>query len=72
MLRTIAGMKRWRRGTYRFGVQQELISDWLKYVRAALESNYDSALHIAQSIESVKGYGDTYERGLRRYKDAIH
>ena len=72
MLRVIAGMKRWRRGTYRFAVQQELISDWLKHVRAALESNYDSALHIAQSIESVKGYGDTYERGLRRYKDAIH
>ena len=72
MLRTIAGMKRWRRGTYRFAVQQELISDWMKRVRAALESNYDSALHIAQSIESVRGYGDTYERGLGRYKDAIH
>lgn len=72
MLRAIAGMKRWRRGTYRFSVQKKLISDWLKHVRTALESNYDSALHIAQSIESVKGYGDTYERGLRRYKDAIH
>jgi indolepyruvate ferredoxin oxidoreductase, beta subunit len=70
-LRAIAGMKRWRRGTYRFLVQQALIASWLKQVREALASDYDNALHIARSIEMVKGYGDTYERGLRRYKDAI-
>lgn len=71
MLRTIAKMKRWRRGTYRFSVQQDLISGWLNSVRSSLESNYDAALHVAQSIESVKGYGDTYQRGLERYMDAI-
>jgi indolepyruvate ferredoxin oxidoreductase, beta subunit len=71
LLRAIAGMKRWRRGTYRFLVQQELIASWLKQVREALASDYDNALHIARSIETVKGYGDTYERGLMRYKDAI-
>lgn len=71
MLRTIAKMKRWRRGTYRFSVQQKLIAKWLQRVLAALESDYDNALHIAQSIESVRGYGDTYERGLKRYEEAI-
>ena len=71
MLRLIAGMKRWRRRTYRFVVQQELISSWLKNVRSALQSNYDGALRIAQGIESARGYGDTYKRGLKRYKDAL-
>ena len=65
-------MKRWRRRTYRFAVQQELIADWLDRVRVALDSNYDSALHIAKSIESVRGYGDTYQRGIRRYEEAVN
>ncbi len=71
MLRTIAKMKRWRRGTYRFGVQQALIENWLGRVTKALESSYADALHVAISIETVKGYGDTYARGLKRYEEAL-
>jgi indolepyruvate ferredoxin oxidoreductase beta subunit len=71
MLRLVAGMTRWRRSTYRFAVQQDLVAGWLENVHIALQSNYDSALRVAGSIESVRGYGDTYERGLKRYKDAL-
>lgn len=71
LLRTIAKMKRWRRGTYRFGVQQALIENWLGRVTKALESSYADALHVAISIETVKGYGDTYARGLKRYEEAL-
>ncbi len=72
MLRTVAKMKRWRRGTYRFPMQQKLIAKWLQRVFDALESDYDGAMAIARSMESVRGYGDTYERGLKRYEDAVH
>ena len=71
MLRTIAKMKRWRRGTYRFNVQQERIADWLELLKSALTDDYDRALLIARSMEMVKGYGDTYKRGLARYEEAI-
>ena len=71
MLRTIAKMRRWRRGTYRFKVQQERIVNWLELLTTALTDDYDRALLIARSMEMVKGYGDTYERGLARYEEAI-
>ena len=71
MLRAIAKMKRWRRGTYRFKVQQERIAEWLELLTRAMADDYDQALLIARSMEMVKGYGDTYERGLARYKEAV-
>lgn len=71
MLHTMAKMKRWRRGTYRFGVQQKLIDDWLRRVTEAAEDDYDYALSIAQCIGIVKGYGDTYQRGLTRYRATV-
>lgn len=70
-LRLLAGLRRWRRGTYRFAVQQQLIGDWLADIRAELKSDYDGALAIANCIEMVKGYGDTYERGLSRYRETL-
>lgn len=68
-LATLAKLKRWRRGTYRFATQTQLIGDWLDRVLAAADR--DSALVMAQSIGMVKGYGDTYERGLHRYQQIM-
>jgi len=71
LLHTLAKFRRWRRGTYRFKQQQELIYDWLDRVINAAVDDYDYALSIARCIEIVKGYGDTYQRGLTRYRAAI-
>lgn len=71
LLHTLAKLRRFRRGSYRFAKQQSLISDWLERVTLALRDNYDDALSIANCIEIVKGYGDTYERGLARYSATI-
>jgi len=68
-LSILAGLKRWRRGTYRFSTQTALIEDWLARIRYAGSPDY--AVEIAQSIGMVKGYGDTYERGLHRYQKII-
>jgi indolepyruvate ferredoxin oxidoreductase beta subunit len=71
MLDILSRMRRWRRGTYRYKVQQKLIGEWLESVRNALGENYDYALSLASCIEIVKGYGDTYQRGLTRYRTTV-
>ena len=52
-----------------------MIGDWLESVRNALGEDYDYGLSLACCIEIVKGYGDTYQRGLTRFQttvDAVH
>jgi len=72
LLHTLAKFRRWRRGTYRYKRQQDFIHDWLdRVINAAVNNEYDYALGIARCIEMVRGYGDTYERGLTRYRAAI-
>ncbi len=68
-LAALAGLKRWRRGTYRFATQTRLIEDWLARIHGA--GDHDFALAVAQSIGMVKGYGETYERGLHRYQKIL-
>jgi indolepyruvate ferredoxin oxidoreductase beta subunit len=71
MLYMISRLRRWRRGTYRYKVQQRLIGEWLESVRNALGEDYDYALSLARCIEIVKGYGDTYQRGLTRFRTTV-
>jgi len=71
LLRSIAGLRRWRRGSYRYGVQWQHIGTWLAETEILLGSNYDDALAVARAVESVRGYSDTYERGMRRYRDTL-
>lgn len=71
LLYIMAKLRRWRRGSYRFKIQEELISGWLQRINAAAVDDYDYALSIAQCIEILKGYGDTYQRGLTRYRAAV-
>ena len=71
LLHMLSKFRRFRRGTYRYKNQQDLIHDWLDRVINAAVDDYDYALAIARCIEMVKGYGDTYQRGLTRYRAAI-
>lgn len=71
LMHTLAKLRRWRRSSYRFKIQLELIEDWLNRIRNALVGSYDYAQEIAQCIELVKGYGETYHRGLLRYRQAL-
>jgi indolepyruvate ferredoxin oxidoreductase beta subunit len=67
----MAKMKRFRRVTYRYKQQHAFINDWLDRVTAAVCDDYDYAMSIARCIEMVRGYGDTYERGLTRYHATV-
>ncbi|HMA06794.1 MAG TPA: indolepyruvate oxidoreductase subunit beta family protein, partial [Ramlibacter sp.] len=68
MLYLVAGMKRWRRGTLRFGVETERIERWLDQIAQAAGLNPRLAVEVAQCQRLVKGYGDTHARGLRNFE----
>jgi indolepyruvate ferredoxin oxidoreductase beta subunit len=70
-LSLLARLRRWRRATYRYAAQQRHIEAWLKAVQNAVASDYESAVALAESVQIVRGYGDTYERGLRRFRATI-
>ena len=71
MLRLLARTRRWRRGTLRFENQHAMIDAWLETVRNLIQSDYDAAVAVASSIEIVRGYGDTWQRGFSRYQTIV-
>ena len=68
LLYTLAGLKRWRRSSLRFQVENRRIEDWLERIAAAAAINPQLAAEVAQCQRLVKGYGDTHERGVRNYE----
>jgi len=67
MLRTVAGMKRWRRSTLRFADENRRIEAWLSSIAEAAAHNPELAVEVALCQRLVKGYSDTHERGLRNF-----
>ncbi|MDP2332589.1 MAG: hypothetical protein Q8M19_18015, partial [Reyranella sp.] len=66
-LRFLASLRWWRPRTFRFVEEQAEIDRWLASIRAAAPSSVDLAREIAESARLIKGYGDTYKRGLQNY-----
>jgi indolepyruvate ferredoxin oxidoreductase beta subunit len=69
LLYFVAGLRRWRRGTLRYRLEQQRIDAWLESIEglAARPGGYDAAIELAECQRLVKGYSDTHERGLRNY-----
>jgi indolepyruvate ferredoxin oxidoreductase beta subunit len=70
LLHALAGFRRWRRRTLRFAAEQARIEAWLADIRRAAEADPARALEIVRCQRLLKGYGDTHERGSRKY-DAV-
>jgi indolepyruvate ferredoxin oxidoreductase beta subunit len=65
----VARLKRWRRGSLRFVVEQARINAWLGDVHAAAARlDLPLALEIVRCQQLVKGYGDTHARGWRNFE----
>ena len=67
MLRTVVGMKRWRRSTLRYAEENRRLEGWLQRITLTAAHNPELAVEVAQCQRLVKGYSDTHERGLRNY-----
>lgn len=67
-LRLLAGLRWWRPHTFRYIEEQTEIERWLAAIRAAAPLSLDMAREIAELARLIKGYGDTYKRGLGSYR----
>ncbi|MBN9516076.1 MAG: indolepyruvate oxidoreductase subunit beta family protein [Alphaproteobacteria bacterium] len=67
-LRLVAGLRWWRPRTFRYVEEQAEIERWLEQIRAASRLGVDLAREIAELARLIKGYGDTYKRGLGNYR----
>jgi indolepyruvate ferredoxin oxidoreductase beta subunit len=67
-LRLLAGLRWWRPHTFRYVEEQDEIERWLGQIRAAAPLSVDLAREIAECARLIKGYGDTYKRGLGNYR----
>jgi indolepyruvate ferredoxin oxidoreductase beta subunit len=66
-LRFLASLRWWRPKTHRYVEEQAEIERWLGEIRAAQALGLDFAREIAESARLIKGYGDTFKRGLGNY-----
>ncbi len=71
LLYGLASMKRLRRRTLRYAGERQFLSSWLATVRQAAAADPAIGTEFAKLRNLVKGYGETYERGLTKYR-AIH
>jgi indolepyruvate ferredoxin oxidoreductase beta subunit len=68
LLYILAGLRRWRRGSLRYALENARIEAWLQAIHATAPSDPALAVEIARCQRLVKGYSDTYERGLRNFE----
>jgi indolepyruvate ferredoxin oxidoreductase beta subunit len=63
LLRCLAFMRRARRGSLRYVVENQRIESWLAQIAGIAPRDYALAVELAECQTLVKGYGDTHERG---------
>lgn len=67
MLRAVAGLRRFRRGTLRFSEEDGRIEAWLEAIARHAPTHYALAVELARAQRLIKGYGETHERGWRNF-----
>jgi indolepyruvate ferredoxin oxidoreductase beta subunit len=68
VLRFLSAMRPMRPRSLRYVEEQERIDGWLADVRGSIVADPALALALARSQRLIKGYGDTFERGLRNFR----
>ena len=63
LLRSLAALRRFRRGSLRYEIENARIEAWLKQIAEIAPRNQTLAVELAECQTLVKGYGDTHERG---------
>jgi indolepyruvate ferredoxin oxidoreductase beta subunit len=67
LLSWLASRRRTRRNTLRYKRENAAIEAWLATIAAAARDNIDAAIELARCQDLIKGYGETHERGLRKF-----
>ena len=67
LLYGLAGLRRWRRGTRRFQLENQRIEQWFAKAVEVARTDAPLALEILRCQRLLKGYGGTHERGWRNF-----
>lgn len=59
----VSQLRRWRRHSLRFAVEQRRLEAWLATIQAIASTDYELAIAAAESQKLIRGYGDTQRRG---------
>jgi indolepyruvate ferredoxin oxidoreductase beta subunit len=68
MLYFVASLKPWRRASLRFARETERLEEWLDTVWGAAKRDLRLAVSLARARGLLRGYGETLERGYRKYE----
>jgi indolepyruvate ferredoxin oxidoreductase beta subunit len=63
----LASLRRWRPRTLRFAEEEAWIARWLGLIERALPADAAAAREIVATASLVRGYSDTYKRGLANW-----
>ncbi|XDA97380.1 indolepyruvate oxidoreductase subunit beta family protein [Sulfitobacter sp. LCG007] len=66
-LYVLAGLRGWRRRTYRHAQEKAHLEAWLARALARIDEDYDLAVEILRCRRLIKGYSDTHARGLTKF-----
>jgi indolepyruvate ferredoxin oxidoreductase beta subunit len=67
-LKALAALKGWRPRTLRFAEEEAWMERWLELVDRTLAVNPSAAREVVASAALVRGYADTYKRGLANWR----
>lgn len=67
LLYFLASLKRFRRSSLRFVNEEKAILAWLDTVAHVAAKDTSLAVEVARARSIVKGYSDTYERGVEKF-----
>ena len=56
-----------RRSSLRYQEEQQRVEGWLAEIEARAPTQPDVALEVARCQNLIKGYGETFDRGLSSY-----
>lgn len=68
MMRAMARTRAWRLSSLRHREEDARIREWLATLAELAPRDYELAVEMAACQQLVKGYGETFERGLSRYR----
>ncbi len=68
LLYSLASLKPLRRGSLRFARETQRLEEWLDTVWAAAKRDLRVAISLARARCLLRGYGETHERGFRKYE----
>jgi indolepyruvate ferredoxin oxidoreductase, beta subunit len=70
-LKFLASLKRWRPRTFKSKTEQTWLARWLRLVEDAAKRDPAAARELIIAAKLVRGYGDTYARGLANFDRII-